>query len=246
MYFFLSGEGASDLGNFGLENKFQPGPLAIIADQIIERHHRYSFLESQCVDYIHPMELNKIKPTLRRPKRSPQAPREKTPDSESYLLHRKDAQALAHAAVTKMKDKDDGEFVAVLFRDANSPDEKNWNDNRNSMLTGFRVAGIDGHGVAAVARPISEAWWLNALDRKANPKQPVGNKYDGMRRGGNEGDHRLKKDLGEDGRRAALVGMVQNGEIDYQLIDSPSFLAFRKDFEKAVGLEYLHHTETAS
>lgn len=160
-------------------------------------------------------------------------------------MHRRDARALAHASLKYVENKDDKDFVAVLFRDANSPEERNWNDKRNSMLTGFRDENIESEGIAAVARPISEAWWLNALDRKANPNQ-VGKKYEDMRRGGNEGDHRLKKELGGDGQREALVEMVKDGEIDYKLIDAESFLAFRRDFEAAIGLEHLHHQRKES
>ena len=235
MYFFFSGEGVTDLGT----SNDKPGPLALVADQIIAEHHHYSFLKS-CAVFVHPAELEQIKPQLRTAPRSPGLRGLKTPAENR--LHRKDAAALAYTATSHIRTKEDKEFVAVLFRDSNSPDEKEWNDKRNSMLNGFRDQAIEGRGVAAVARPISEAWWLNALDRKANPNR-IGKKYDEMRRGGNEGDHRLKKELGEDGQRVALVKMVENEEIDYKLIDSESFLAFRRDFETAVGLEHLYYTK---
>ena len=239
MYFFFSGEGATDLGT----SNDKPGPLALIADQIIAEHHHYSFLKS-CAVFVHPAELEQIKPQLRTAPRSPGLRGLKTPAENR--LHRKDAAALAYTATSHIRTKEDKEFVAVLFRDSNSPDEKEWNDKRNSMLNGFRDQAIEGRGVAAVARPISEAWWLCAIyhreetdkDRKhfESTNHVIGTETDLKRK--------LETELGTTPNRTVLNEMVTNREIDYELIDSESFLAFRRDFEAAVGLGHLHHTKT--
>lgn len=248
MYFIFSGEGNTDMGN-GLHegyctgDSYRHGPLSIIADQIHEDGLGYSFIACELAVFVHPAELERIKAKLRNPRRTLERRGRKTPPE--MKMHRRDARALAHASRQYVEGKDDKDFVAVLFRDCDSPKEKDWNDKRNSILTGFQAENIETQGVAAVAQPISEAWWLNALDRKANPNR-TGKKYEGMRRGGNEGDHRLKKELGESGQRDALVEMVKNKDIDYNLIDSASFLQFRTDFEKAVGLGHLHRERNDS
>ena len=150
--------------------------------------------------------------------------------------------------VLEKKNDNDAEFVAILFRDSNSPDKKEWNDKRDSMLWGFHIAGVEKHGVAAVARPISEAWWLSAIYRREDANKDC-KKLESRSYGGGV-DHALKieleEQLGEAPSRTVLNDMVtsRERETDYKLIDSESFLAFRRDFEKAVGLEHLQHTET--
>jgi len=237
MYFFFSGEGKTDFGT----NNDQPGPLAHVINQIIAEHHQYSLLASERIIFVHRAELERIKNSVEfkpESKRSIRLPSRNVPPETRY--HYDDARAFSRATKHTIdgKDKSDREFVAVLFRDSNSPDEKEWNDKRNSMLWGFHVERIEKHGVAAVARPISEAWWLSALDRRTAPNQ--GTKYEEMRRGGIAGDHRLKKELGDDASRDALVEMIHNKDIDYTLIDSASFLAFLYDFRQAVGLGHLN------
>ena len=244
MYFFFSGEGPTDLGT----SNDQPGPLALIADQIITEHHHYSFLESGYAVFVHPAELGRIKglpdfkPLSRKSIRLP-SPNVK-PETR---FHYDDARAFSRAAKDALENKNESnaEFVAVLFRDSNSPDEKVWSDKRNSMLRGFHVENIEKHGVAAVARPISEAWWLCAIyhreetdkDRKhfESTNHVIGTETDLKRK--------LETELGTTPNRTVLNEMVTNREIDYKLIDSESFLAFRRDFETAVGLEHLYYTK---
>ena len=242
MYFFFSGEGSTDLGTCVEE----PGPLALIVDQIIKEHRRYSFLESGCAVFVHPAELERIKSQLRTVPRSPGLRGLKTPPENR--LHRKDAAALAYTATNHIRTKTDKEFVAVLFRDSNSPDEREWNNKRKSMLNGFRDQSIEGHGVAAVARPVSEAWWLSAIYRSENKAKDC--RFLETTNYGDGAEHALKIELedklGEVANRTVLNEKVTRQEIDYKLIDSDSFLAFRQDFETAVGLDHLHYMKTTS
>jgi len=240
MYFFFSGEGATDLGNLGLENDYQPGPLACIADQIVEEHYDYSFLESGLAVYVHRAELGRIKPLLRTPPRSPGLRGLKTPPENR--MYRKDAGALAHVAKIHIQDRGDKEFVAVLFRDSGSPDKNEWNATRNSILNGFQDQSLEKQGVAAVARPISEAWWLCAIYHREEAGKNRKNLESTSH--GDGADHQLKIELEEKlsttPNRTVLNDMIQSREIDYKLIDSESFLAFLKDFQNAVGLGNLN------
>ena len=253
MYFFFSGEGPTDLGEYN----DKPGPLAMIADQIILNHYHYSFIESECAVFVLPADLERIKPKLRTPRRSPALRGLKTPPENR--LHRKDAAALVHAASSHIQDKESKEFVAVLFRDSGSPDKKEWNDKRNSMIHGFndglddlkkavKDGNIEGKGVAAVARPVSEAWWLSAIYRREYANKDKDCKYLESTGYGKRDKHALKieleEKLGTETNRTVLNDMVENRKIDYDLIDSESFLAFKKDFETAVGLGYLHGAKT--
>ena len=239
MYFFLSGEGSTDLGT----SKDRPGPLAMIVDQIIQEHHEYSPLECGRAVHVNRSVLKRIKSdaSKSRNKRSVRLPSAKI--RPEYRDNYENAKVLSRISQDFIdeKPKNDRDFVAVLFHDTDTPKEQDWKDMRNAILTGFHDGGIEPRGVASVARPISEAWWLSALDRKVDPKRD-GTKYEESRRGKAKGEHHLKKELGDDAQRDALVAMVKSKEIDYKLIDSDSFLVFRRDFETAVGLEYLHHT----
>ena len=247
MYFFFCGEGPTDLGV--CDN--QPGPLTFVVDQIIVEHHRYSFIECQRTIFVHRAELERIKgsdefkPQSRRTIRLPSL--NVKPETR---YHYDDARAFSRVVkrVVERKNENDREFVAVLFRDTNSPSKEEWSNKRNSMLWGFHIEKIEGRGIAAVACPISEAWWLSAIYRSEDKVKNC--RYLEETSHGNGADHALKieleKKLGTEPNRTVLNEMVIERRIDYKLIDSESFLAFRQDFETSVGLEHLQYMEVTS
>ena len=102
---------------------------------------------------------------------------------------------------------------------------------------------IGKHGVAAVVRPISEAWWLSAICHSEGVRKD----FESTNHGGGA-DHelkiKLKEKIGTTPNRTILNDMVTNREIDYKLVDSESFLAFRRDFRTAVGLDHLTPKKT--
>ena len=58
MYFLFSGEGSTDLG-VGTSaalicegDEYLPGPMAVIADQVVEARHAYSLLEAEGCGYV--------------------------------------------------------------------------------------------------------------------------------------------------------------------------------------------------
>ena len=244
MYFFFSGEGPTDLGT----SKDQLGPLALIIDQIHEDGKKYPFLVYDQTVFVRSEDLERIKPSLRTPRRSLGLRGLKTPPE--MRGHRKDAHALIYASAEQMKGKPDKEFVAVLFRDYNRDKNTDWQGKRKAMTYGFQDGfndldgTINAQGVSAVASPVSEAWWLSAIYRKEDNNKNC--KYLESTSHGNGTDHALKNELetklGTTPNRTVLNEMVDNREIDYTLIDSDSFLVFRRDFETAIGLGYLHHT----
>lgn len=245
MYFFFSGEGATDLG----ENGREPGPLALVAEQIIAEHHHYSFLERERAVFIHRAELEQIKGSVGfkpQSRRAVRLPSQNVKPETRY--HYDNARAFSRATkrVVENKNENDRDFVAVLFRDSDSPVESEWNDKRNSMLWGFHVEKIGKHGIAAVARPVSEAWWLSAIYCKEDKTKKCQYLEESSR--GAKGDHPLKieltKKLGTKPNRTVLNEMVTNRDIDYTLIDLQSFLAFLYDFRDVVGLGYLNPPET--
>lgn len=252
MYFFFSGEGKTDCGTgthdgYCTGDDYEHGPLTLVADQIVQRKHNYSFLEyNELAVFVDNAELEKIKPMLRPLQRSPELRGKKTPPGSR--MHRKDARALARAVKTFMQGKADEAFVAVLFRDFNSDKNSNWQDKRKSMLNGFNDESITGRGVPAVAQPISEAWWLSAIYRKRDSNKNC--QYLEATKHGDATDHALKfelaKILGATPSQYELNDFVSDTEqFDYALIDSKSFIAFKEDFETAIGSRsHQHHRKT--
>lgn len=240
MYFFFSGEGATDFGTGSHEGccegeDYRYGPLTLVACQMAEERLRYSFLEYGQAVFVARAELERIKPLLRRAKRSPALPGKKSPP-ETALFYR-DARAFCRVVAEYIKCRDDKDFVAVLFRDSDSELKKDWEAKRRSVLRGFDEESLTT-GVAAIARPVSEAWWLSAIyARRGVPHQPASLESTKRGRGA---EHALKRkltsELGTLPDQHLLNESVSSREIDWRLIDAESFMAFRDDFETSLGV----------
>ncbi|MBF0610002.1 MAG: hypothetical protein HQL55_02610 [Magnetococcales bacterium] len=136
-----------------------------------------------------------------------------------------------------------GSVVAILFRDSDgthSSPSRQYQDKLDSIKNGFHDAQCE-YGVAMLAKPTSEAWLLCALK----------NQYQGCARleelpGNRESDRHPKKLLAEvlQNRTSAeeLCELVQQGKLDGNRIDMPSFNQFRDDFYQV--LEQLQKGET--
>jgi hypothetical protein len=256
MYFFFSGEGATDLGvgarpiRYCVGEDYLYGPLTIIADQVYEDGKGFPFLVYELAIFVASEELERIKPELRSPQRSPGLRGMKTPPE--MRRHRKDAQALMHASAEYIKHQPEKEFVVVLFRDYDSDHNTDWQGKRQSMINGFKDefdknclfldASVKAKGIPAVANPVSEAWWLRAIYRNEDKTKDCRHLEETVH--GDKADHALKIEL--EGKlettpsRDVLNEMVINRKIDYKLIDSESFQCFLFDFREAVGLGYLN------
>ena len=244
MYFFFSGEGATDVGTDASE----PGPITFIADQIIEEHFHYSFIESKCAIIVHPKELERIrapknfKPSSKRSIRLPSL--NVKPETQFQFANAKAFSQIAKG-ILKNKNESNAEFVAVMFHDSDSSDKKEWSNKRNSILWGFRAERIENQGVAAVAQPLVEAWWLSAIYRSKDAHKNC--TYLESTKYGNGAEHALKTELEEQLETTqnctVLTDMIKDRKIDYKLIDLDSFIEFKKDFANAVGLKHIHYTE---
>ncbi|MDR0609869.1 MAG: hypothetical protein LBG58_07150, partial [Planctomycetaceae bacterium] len=170
MYVILSGECATDFGTgthegFCYGNDYRCGPLTYLVDKIIEQHCHYSIITNELVVFVDSAELERIKTTLRPSKKSVRIPGYKVKITARY--HFEDARTLAVAANTFIKTKTDKNCVAILFRDSNTTDKKEWNDKITSMLNGF-IAEDFHYGVPMLPKPVSEAWILCAIYRNGN------------------------------------------------------------------------------
>lgn len=154
MILVLSGEGPTDIGQMDA-GVFQPGPMARLADEIIQRAQgfEYSYIGNGAVAYVHKSELKGDRPKalLVGKKRGAN-----TPENKWFL---RNAAMLARKAKELSRENADT-TVAILFRDADRGSE--YQAKRKSIQDGFSLESYPT-GVAMVPLPTSEAWLLSSV-----------------------------------------------------------------------------------
>lgn len=236
MFFLLSGEGATDLGQ-AREDVYEPGPMAILVSRIVESRHGYSPLDAGVCVYISKRQLA-AKASEIKGGRKLGLPGAKRGTETRYFFN--NARVLARIASEQAARRGD-EVVAVLFRDADgtaSSERGEWEAKRQSMINGFNMEGFT-RGVPMIPNPKSEAWLICAL--KENPYQGC-DALEG-RSGNDDSPNSLKQeleailatdDLGDwDSLRDRLNALVKD-RIDFQRITMPSFTAFRERLEQMI------------
>jgi hypothetical protein len=230
MYFLLSGEGPTDMGTSvsGADicegEKFLPGPMAVIVDQIVEDQYRYSPRECVQSGMVSRHYIEQIEKQLKS-ERQWRFPGKKRGKEIHYYFN--NARVLARIAKQKISSIDD-EIIAVLFRDADKASHGRGylEEKFKSMLDGFTEEGFC-KGVPMIPKPTSEAWLLCALkdnpyqncnaleDRSSTPNSP------------NNLKRELEQQLGDQPQRENLSDLVQKRTIDYSKINMTSFNAFK-------------------
>jgi len=219
VHLVLSGEGNSDLGLFSqYHNEFIAGSMYFIVDKIIEKEHDFSYYsyKDSMITFIPKVELTKLT------KRLPPFTGKKGLKGTAYFTN--NAIALAKIAKKRSKELDDG-VIAILFRDSdgtNNTLKGLWEDKVKSVENGFRIGGFS-RGVAMIPKPKSEAWLICALKDKAYE-----NCHKLEDRSGNDNSpNNLKDELESFSISNDKINeMIQNGEIDIEKIDMPSFKYF--------------------
>ena len=233
MYFLLSGEGPTDMG-FCADNmtacegnRYQLGPMAIIVSQIVEQRSKFLFMNTLNYGYVSKSELAQKASGFKHQKKSPRLPGKKKPKETVYFY--RNARALALCAKDKEAELKD-EVIAVLFRDSDGTvfaGRGLWLNKWNSIVRGFSDEGFE-RGVPMIPKPKSEAWIICTV--KQNPYQGC-NALEG-RSGNDKSPNSLKGELAEIlgslPSRELLCKMVEEGTIDINRIDMPSFISFKK------------------
>lgn len=236
MMFILSGEGPTDIGDWGFsatgDRFFRPGPMTLFVDMLVAPKIGYSPLEidegrSEVVSFIDESELKRREtsdPLVLRGKKA----------GKGTALFTKNAQVLGLLAKDASR-RADCPIVAVLFRDGDGTRSRDeWTEKRESIARGFERVEFDT-GVAMVPHPKSEAWLLFAL-----------NGYQGGEalesRSGNDASPRslkgeLDRILGEPGNREKINALIEAGQIDPNRIDMPSFNVFRERLQEVLPKE---------
>jgi len=199
--------------------------MAIIVSQIVEQRLGFSFMDTRHYGYVSKSGLVQKASRFKYQKKSPRLPGRKKAKETGYFY--RNAQALALCAQEKETELRD-EVIAVLFRDSDgtaSADRGHWEDKRKSMMQGFDDEGFT-RGVPMIPKPKSEVWIICSV--KKNPYQ--GCEALENRSGNDNSPNSLKGELagilGGLPSREKLCEMVDDGTIDRQRINMPSFLAF--------------------
>jgi len=222
VHLVLSGEGNSDIGKLSYNsNEFIPASMYYLIDKIIEKKLCYSFYEltPDLITFIPKSELVKIG------KRLPPYTGKKIKKGQALFLI--NAITLAKVAKEKSKELKDDDVIAILFRDSdgtNSTSKGMWKDKVESIENGFKMEKFD-RGVAMIPKPKSEAWLICAL--KNRPYEKCDTLED--RSGNDDSPNNLKDELKSFNIKLEIINeMIQDGRIDINKIDMPSFKKFSK------------------
>ncbi len=237
MFFLISGEGKTDIGqcDFGQSrcsgSEFQPGPMGLILDRLLEGMIDYSPLETQAMEFVNKHEVVSISRSL------PMHVPGKKHDIETGFFF-KNARALARLAEQKMKAQDGAPVAAVLFRDADgthSQKHGNFESKWKAMMDGF--AAEDFHrGVPMIPCPKSEAWLLCALRKdRSHDCASLESTLSGNDDAPNPAKTKLAATLAKLGKTTSdLQAMIMDGALDPGVIDMPSFNRFKERLEVVV------------
>lgn len=240
MFFLVSGEGPGDIGRCRQGEQcdgadFQPGPMSLILDQLVEQIQGYDFshLAGEQIGFVSEKHLaNHKQPATRKKMR---LPGKKKPKETAYFYN--NARALAALAKTK-RQQIGTHVIAVLFRDCDGTASANrgiWQDKRNSMMEGFRAEEFK-LGVAMVPKPKSEAWLLCATKTNRYQHCALLEDESGNDNSPNSLKNQLNNSFDGDSSTAQLNKALQTKRIDIMQIDMPSFNAFKEDLEQAVQM----------
>jgi hypothetical protein len=220
VHLVLSAEGSSDLGKLSYgSNAFVPASMYYLIDKIIEKKLGYSFYEltPELITFIPKVELVKIG------KKLPPYTSKKIKKGQALFLV--NSIALAKVAKKRAKELEDDDVIAILFRDSdgtNSTSKGMWEDKIESIENGFKMEKFT-KGIAMIPKPKSEAWLICAL--KDKPYQQCKKLED--RSGNDDSPHNLKDELtGFDIELDVINEMIQDGRIEIEKIDMPSFRYF--------------------
>ena len=220
MHLVLSGEGNSDIGKLSYaSNEFIPASMYYLIDKIIEKKLNYSFygLTPELITFVPKAELTKIGNKL-----PPYTGKKIKKGQALFLIN---AITLAKVAKNKSKELSDDDVIAILFRDSdgtNSTAKGMWEDKVESIENGFKMEKFI-KGVAMIPKPKSEAWLICTLKKK-----PYENCHKLEDRSGNDkSPNNLKYELESFSIELETINeMIQDGRIDIDKIDMPSFEYF--------------------
>jgi hypothetical protein len=235
MYFLLSGEGPTDMG-VGTNvaaicegNEYLCGPMAIVVDQIAQRHqgHQYSPLELNLCGFVSEHHIAaRARTELKPAKKSLRLPGIKQPKETRYFFN--NARMLARIAKEKQTDRDE-DVAAILFRDCDgtaSAGRGLWHEKYDSMMHGFEEERF-AKGVPMLPKPKSEAWLIAGITGKSTHDGTPLEDWSGNDKSPRSLKPALEELIAQRPSREVLCRLVREGGVDYERIGLPKFERFR-------------------
>lgn len=237
MLLLLSGEAASDMGavHAGSDGSpvFEAGPLALVVDGIIEEILNFSPLSCDRARYVTRVQLSRVAKSMNsKPRLVIPGVKRPAGNAGDYLQ----AYALAVEAL-RMEVEEGDSVIAVLFKDSDgtrSDRRTRWNDLVAAMEAAFVTAGYS-RGVAMVARPKQEAWFICAVKDNPYVNCAVLEDESGNDNSPNALKAQLAELLGAPVAKEVLVDLVRSGRFDAQRIEMPSFERFMQSIQSALA-----------
>ena len=225
MHLVLSGEGKTDIGELAYAStEFIAGSMYFIIDKIIEQKYKYSCysMKNEKITFISEKKLTDIAKNKKLKKLVPHTGKNVKKETAYFLLN---AMTLAEEAKEKAEELNDDKVIAIFFRDSDGTRKTIkglWEDKVKSIEKGFKIGRFD-RGVAMMPNPKSEAWLICALKNK-----PYKNCHKLEDRSGNDKSPNYLKGESKSFaiENSKINEMIQNGQIDIEKIDMPSFKYF--------------------
>ena len=237
MLLLLTGEGSTDIGSAAVRQtvcgpgEWQPGPMAVLANQLYEKHIGYSALNTFAY-FVPEAKLTQYAKTIQQKRRG----------CGQNLFHKKSSHALALLAFELSSEQADAPVVAVFFRDCDGTRTTPLSrydalyESIKGPKGGFGGAGLLS-GVPMLPKPKSEAWLLCAVQER--PYEHC-SKLEELP--GNDNSPKSVKKIFQERRdalgNAACTLACRNCEacvIRADRIDMPSFKRFAQDLDAALG-----------
>lgn len=223
MFFLITGEGNSDVGR----ESTSPGPLICalrtLAKTVTEEEFSYEIVSRT--------NLAKITESIPKNKKSMQLRGNRKKHAGLLVISRK-AQALATAAQQK------GDSGAIFFHDCDytqsevSDSRKYYEQLVEAVETGFYRADQYRDGVAMIPRPRSESWFLCHYQETPYRNGARFEELPANDRSSGSGKALLANHFSCPVNQ--IYDHICGEEIDWERIDAPSFLFFKKRFQHVV------------
>lgn len=234
IYFVMSGEGKTDLGQNNPDG-FVAGAVFYLIDALHQKHYDCSLLDCQNFELFSESQLSDFRETNKGNRRI-FLPSHKTPPLK---LHALQTLFLALYAEQKQKKDNDIEIVPLFFRDADTPTQKDYDEKWHSMLDGFNRSELGkNRGIPMLAKPKSEAWFLCIADDYTHCK-----KYENDSSGNDDSPNSLKKQLesklnGYSNQEICLFLESKGIDVNLLAAQSYSFNLFKERFETVLNLKH--------
>lgn len=234
MILVLSGEGPTDLGrcNTGSEQcqdkAFDIGPMAVIADKIIEERIGYSLRSiPEAIHFVSKKALVEWSKAQRTPRMSSLRGLKTEVETRYFFFN---ARALGEIATNIQDENADQPVIAILFRDTDgtgSAPNQLWRDKHKSIMDGFESVPFM-RGIPMLPKPKSEAWLLCAIRNPSYQHCQQLEDISGNDKSPNPAKDQLQNTMQTEPSRETLIEWIENNGFNWQLVSAQmsSFQSF--------------------